>query len=84
MDVFTGGTPDHITNPAVLKQENCRLMRRKERPEGRAATASPGGPASNPCRCPEPPAAVANIGGSGITWCHESKVSKVTMSIINR
>lgn len=27
VDVFTGGTPDHIINPAVLKQDNCRLRR---------------------------------------------------------
>ncbi len=28
VDVFTGKTPDHIINPAVLKQDNCRLRRR--------------------------------------------------------
>lgn len=28
IDVFTGATPDHIINPAVLKQDDCRLKRR--------------------------------------------------------
>ena len=28
VDVFTGKTPEHVINPAVLKQENCRLRRR--------------------------------------------------------
>lgn len=28
VDVFTGRTPDHIINPAVLEQGNCRLNRR--------------------------------------------------------
>jgi len=28
VDVFAGKTPEHIINPAVLKQQNCRLNRR--------------------------------------------------------
>ncbi len=27
VDVFTGGTPNRIINPAVLKEDNCRLRR---------------------------------------------------------